>query len=630
MAAPNTEIPNYAAGAQPQYEYDPNSGYIVPGQFDDASADDKEHNETTSTSTLAQRSGQSAANPADSGHPATEPEEYDEDYEEDDEELFEDEMDEPDWSNANGDFTKSYNRQRRLVEATQATQAGTTGPAAPKMNPKPKANVAARVDDQIQSLTKFAARIKLDDAQAGMSGKGSGGGGHDKSDRATSEQVLDPRTRMILLQLINRSILHSINGVLSTGKEANVYHALADPPQDSSSSSPLHRAVKVYKTSILVFKDRDRYVSGEFRFRHGYNKSNNRSMVKVWAEKEMRNLKRIWASGIPCPEPICLRLHVLVMGFIGDKKGWPAPRLRDAGIEDVNVFDSLYIDLLTYMRIMYHVCRLVHADLSEYNLLYYKSKLYIIDVSQSVEHDHPRSSEFLRMDIKNITDYFKRQGVDVYAERTVFEFITSSDHGVKEEGIRSVLEGLERDGAKVADEEEGAAQEVDEKVFRQVYIPRTLEEVYDFERDAAKVHRGEGQNLIYKDLLAGGATVGTDKEDGGVKISHEVSGEDEAGTEEEDEEEDEEDEDEGEEEVDDDGNPMKKEFKEKAPRGKKHEDKEEKKVSYFSSQLPLRLFCSLHGLAQAHKAKVKEEKREARKQKMPKHIKKKLVSQSKK
>ena len=35
--------------------------------------------------------------------------------------------------------------------------------------------------------------------------------------------------------------------------------------------------------------------------------------------------------------------------------------------------------------------------------------LYIIDVSQSVEHDHPRSLEFLRMDCHNVTAYFRKQ-----------------------------------------------------------------------------------------------------------------------------------------------------------------------------------------------------------------------------
>lgn len=45
-------------------------------------------------------------------------------------------------------------------------------------------------------------------------------------------------------------------------------------------------------------------------------------MVKVWAEKEMRNLKRIRAAGIPSPEPLLLRMHVLLMEFLGDKNGW--------------------------------------------------------------------------------------------------------------------------------------------------------------------------------------------------------------------------------------------------------------------------------------------------------------------
>lgn len=42
---------------------------------------------------------------------------------------------------------------------------------------------------------------------------------------------------------------HTHAGCVSTGKEANVYHA---------SGSGAELAIKVYKTAILVFKDRDR------------------------------------------------------------------------------------------------------------------------------------------------------------------------------------------------------------------------------------------------------------------------------------------------------------------------------------------------------------------------------------
>lgn len=72
----------------------------------------------------------------------------------------------------------------------------------------------------------------------------------DKSDRATTEQVLDPRTRMILYKLLNKGVIQEIHGCVSTGKEANVYHAILDTGEEV--------AVKIYKTSILVFKDRDK------------------------------------------------------------------------------------------------------------------------------------------------------------------------------------------------------------------------------------------------------------------------------------------------------------------------------------------------------------------------------------
>ena len=43
----------------------------------------------------------------------------------------------------------------------------------------------------------------------------------DKSDRATSEQVLDPRTRIILFKMIGRGLLFEVNGCVSTGKEVS-------------------------------------------------------------------------------------------------------------------------------------------------------------------------------------------------------------------------------------------------------------------------------------------------------------------------------------------------------------------------------------------------------------------------
>ncbi|KAL8706098.1 MAG: hypothetical protein Q9201_000800 [Fulgogasparrea decipioides] len=525
--------------------------------------------------------------------PAGTPAEVDEaDHDEDYDDIFaEDELNDEDYASYNAvDFTKNYNRQRRIQETS--ADPNTPKSSLPKTNTqKPTANTLASVDDQVASLSRHAGKLKLDDAQAGLGGKH--GRGADKSDRATSEQVLDPRTRMILLQMINRDIVSEVNGCVSTGKEANVYHALSVRQEDGSGAAvaPLHRAIKVYKTSILVFKDRDKYVTGEYRFRQGYSKSNNRAMVKVWAEKEMRNLKRIYAASIPCPDPVHLRLHVLVMGFLGDRKGTPAPRLKDVELTESDAeerWKQLYFQLVGYMRILYQTCHLIHADLSEYNVLYHEDKLWLIDVSQSVEHDHPRSLEFLRVDIKNVTDFFRRKGVDTLSEKTVFGFVSVARGSQEPEGMVAALQKLYEE-RKDEDQPEDAA-EVDTEVFRKQYIPQTLEEVYDVERDVDQIGKGGQGELVYKDLLADKVIPDTAQHEdiatgGADKPSEEDSQTSEAGGSN----------------IDNDSDA----FAKKQPRGKRFENKECKKD---------------------HKKQVKEEKREKRENKMPKHVKKKLIN----
>ncbi|KAL6404256.1 RIO kinase 1 [Ilyonectria robusta] len=421
---------------------------------------------------------------------------------------------------------------------------------------KPTANTFASVDDQISALSKHAAKIRLDSVKQDSDKD------KDKGDRATSDQVLDQRTRMILLQMINRGFVSEVHGAISTGKEANVYGAVL---HDDRSGETTHRAIKVYKTAILSFKDRERYITGEHRFKGGFDKGNNRKMVKLWAEKEFRNLRRIHSAGILCPEPISLKLHVLVMGFLGDRKGWAYPRLRDATLSGDDVdqqWHKLYVQLLGLMRRIYQVCRLVHADLSEYNILYHDGKLYIIDVSQSVEPDHPRSLEFLRMDIKNVGDFFRRKGVDTLADRAIFNFITAPDGAVEEPEMTKAIEVLYETRTPGADEDQDQL-EVDNEVFRNQYIPQTLEQVYDIEKDAQKVGKGEGNDLVYSNLLADQVVKPNDAEK--KEGEEESASNDEDGS--------------GASLDSDDSDYDESRFEKGTPRGRRFEDKDEKKVS---------------------------------------------------
>lgn len=309
----------------------------------------------------------------------------------------------------------------------------------------------------------------------------------DRADRATVEQVLDPRTRMVLFKMLNRGVFCEINGCISTGKEANVYHAFVD------ASERVELAIKVYKTAILVFKDRDRYVTGDSRFSR-YSKGNPRQMVKMWAEKEMRNLLRIHAAGIPCPKPVQLRLHILVMEFLG-KNGVASPRLKDAGLPPARMRRA-YTEVILLLRNMYHRCRLVHADFSEYNLLVHEDEIHVIDVSQSVELDHPRAFDFLREDCKHANDYFRRQGVATLTNKELFDFVV--DIGITDDGLDAAMDGL-MEKAAARPIVQTVEEEVAEKVWAQQTIPMKAEEIVHYERDHERL-AGAGADGVETEL----------------------------------------------------------------------------------------------------------------------------------
>lgn len=444
----------------------------VKGQFDDADVEiDSYHNPCEAEKQPISLEDDYNVNVDD----------YDE--EDDDDDFY-------DWGDEKGDFTKKFNAAgvgNSKSGVTHANQQRTSGGQY-----QPNDKVLRKYIDKI-SVEKYTGRHLSSSASSALAAKGkqlegARYRGKDKSDRATAEQVMDPRTRMILFKMLSRGIITEVNGCISTGKEANVYHATAKDGSD--------RAVKVYKTSILIFKDRDKYVSGEFRFRHGYCKHNPRKMVKTWAEKEMRNLIRIHQAGIPCPEPIILRSHVLVMGFIGTDS-WPAPLLKDSDISESKARE-LYMQCIQILRTLYHECRLIHADFSEFNLLYHDGRLYVIDVSQSVEHDHPHALEFLRKDCTNVTEYFKKKGVSTLTVKELFDFVT--DITITAENLDEYLDKCMMITANRTVEDVTEQDKIDEQVFKNAFIPRTLDQVIDFERDFYKAKEGDTNEFLYSKI----------------------------------------------------------------------------------------------------------------------------------
>jgi RIO kinase 1 len=230
-------------------------------------------------------------------------------------------------------------------------------------------------------------------------------------ERATIEEVFDQSTRMVLYHFLSAGVLNEVNGVVSAGKEARVYWGKTKSGED--------RAVKIYLTSSAEFKKgMMMYIEGDYRFKN--IKRDTRSLISTWAQKEFRNLDAADKVKVRVPKPIAVDRNIVIMEFIG-KDGVSAPRLKEIPPDDPA---KTYRQLLTFMRRLYQKAELVHGDLSEYNLMTWKGKLVMFDMSQSVPTSHPLAQELLNRDITNVNRFFSRQGLNVLANEEVYKQVT--------------------------------------------------------------------------------------------------------------------------------------------------------------------------------------------------------------
>ncbi len=110
------------------------------------------------------------------------------------------------------------------------------------------------------------------------------------------------------------------------------------------------------------------------------------------------------------------------MQYIGNKAG-PAPLLRQVTLDDP---EEVYSTLIEYIRLTYQEAKLVHADLSEYNILYYRKKPVIIDVGQAVLTEHVNAKDFLLRDIENVNRYFRGLEVNILSRDEALRTITEA------------------------------------------------------------------------------------------------------------------------------------------------------------------------------------------------------------
>lgn len=224
----------------------------------------------------------------------------------------------------------------------------------------------------------------------------------DSSTRKTYDQVFDHAALLTIASLIGDGVISTLDYPVSTGKEANVFHG--------TDASGRAKALKIYRIATATFRNIALYIEGDPRFKRV--KRGTKPTIFAWAQKEYKNLVRMGDAGVRVPAPERVLDNVLVMEYIGDESR-PAPTLREVALDDPGV---VYEDVVANMRAI-RKSGLVHADLSEYNFLWWQDRVVVIDVGQAVPLDHPHADEWSRRDVTNVARFFKRLGVDTTPAR---------------------------------------------------------------------------------------------------------------------------------------------------------------------------------------------------------------------
>lgn len=202
--------------------------------------------------------------------------------------------------------------------------------------------------------------------------------------------------------LVKAESLEAFGKPLGVGKEADVYDAL-DPRSQRI-------AVKFHRLGRISFRQTTR--------KRGYTteRTNWLFQSRSAAEREFRALRLVFRHGVAVPKPISRNRHVIVMGMIeGAELAECKKILKPRGI---------LREILCNIRRAYQRAHVVHADLSEYNIILKPDvHILIIDWPQYVTRRHPNVDQLLSRDIGNILQFFKRKHTIDVEHRKVIAYV---------------------------------------------------------------------------------------------------------------------------------------------------------------------------------------------------------------
>lgn len=232
----------------------------------------------------------------------------------------------------------------------------------------------------------------------------------------STTEFIDPD----LQSLFDRGYFDSFIGELKGGKEATVFLV----------GRGVERfAAKVYTDiAVRTFRNDDVYWSGFYisdvrisKAMKQHSARGQRARQGIWVDREYHYLWRLFQAGLPVPRPaigpgpsdLAEAGSVVLMEFIGEGDV-PASRLSDIRL-DPDAAAEAYAQSVELARSLSRL-GLVHGDLSTYNLLWHRDKVWLIDVPQVVELSVGRAAvELVQRDARSLVTSFRRLGVQADA-----------------------------------------------------------------------------------------------------------------------------------------------------------------------------------------------------------------------
>jgi len=227
-----------------------------------------------------------------------------------------------------------------------------------------------------------------------------------------------------LNDLSKMGFLDELISGIKTGKEASVF---------LGKNSEGLVAVKVY-TDLRVrsFKRDASYREGRFigdsriekAIKQGSEQGLNAHQI-LWVQEEFRQMKHLYGHGVTVPKAIAVNGISLVMEFIGDGDGNPAPRISDLKMEKDEA-EEAFRQSVQNLKLIVRSGR-VHGDYSTFNILWHNEKAIVIDFPQVMEFkNNPNANAFLERDARSLCKSFRKQGVTADEVKILIEVRQSS------------------------------------------------------------------------------------------------------------------------------------------------------------------------------------------------------------